>query len=863
MTMVSAPREFGPTAIEASTAESWVGRPILFAALLLAAAYYAGAILGFAFTFSPLPVSVLWLPNAIVLGALLLAPTRSWWLLLVAVLPVHLAVEVRSGVPPGMVACWYVSNTLEAVLGAWLVRRRTGRPVRLDRYEHVAVFIVFAGLLAPVLSSFLDAGFVRLNDWGESGYWSVWRNRVLSNSLAVLTVVPVLLAWDRGVAGLGTWSRGRRAEAALLTTALLAVSLLAFGWPGTGRTPALMYAPLPLLLLAAVRFGPGGASAGVLVVVLLSTWSAVHGRGPFVQQPPSDSALNIQLLFLGLSITLLILAAVLEERRCALQSAKLRGEQQQLAMSAAQMGSWDCRVPHRSIDISAEARRILGIPAVGEVRTISQFLELIHREERPMASRAITRSMIAGDPLDIEFRLARANGHVRWVLCSGKAILDARGRPDRLIGLCADVTQRKADETLVAGQHRMLDMIASGAPLEMVLDRLVGLVESEREGLACSILLLEGDGFHVRHGCALGLPGDFVQRADASLVGHGPASDGRTVKRDRPVMTFDICEDPAWESRRALAAGLGLRYCWSSPVVAEQGPVLGWLAVYNQESRDPGPTELRLIDLATDIVALVLDRKRVEAEAHEQRRALAHLSRVVMLGELSGVLAHEIAQPLSAILSNTQAAQRLLLMEPPRLDDIGAILRDIVSDDQRAVQVIRHHQAMLKKDPVDASVLDLNEIATSSLELARVDLAVHGVRVDARLAPGLPGVLGDRVQLQQVILNLAINACDAMSTVAPVERRLSVETRHTPDGFVELCIGDQGTGISDEHRARIFEPFFTTKARGLGVGLAICRSIVVAHRGRLQARNNDGRGALFCLTLPAHPTARADGRQTH
>src|SRR5687768_4842857 len=168
------------------------------AAVLVGVAYYIGAKIGFALTLKPYPVSTLWPPNSILLAALLLTPTRSWWLLLLAALPAHLAVELQAGVPVPMVLSWFVSNSTEALIGAGCVRRLIKGPLRFGRLRDVSIFIMFAAFLASFLSSFLDAAFVTLNRWGPSGYWDVWRVRFFSNLLAALTLVPVIVAWGTG-----------------------------------------------------------------------------------------------------------------------------------------------------------------------------------------------------------------------------------------------------------------------------------------------------------------------------------------------------------------------------------------------------------------------------------------------------------------------------------------------------------------------------------------------------------------------------------------------------------------------------------------------------------------------------------------
>ena len=247
----------------------------------------------------------------------------------------------------------------------------------------------------------------------------------------------------------------------------------------------------------------------------------------------------------------------------------------------------------------------------------------------------------------------------------------------------------------------------------------------------------------------------------------------------------------------------------------------------------------------------VTGRKQAELEARTQRQELAHLTRVAMLGELSGALAHELNQPLTAILSNAQAGQRLLAREPVDLAEVRDILHDIAEDDRRAGEVIKRLRAMLKKDEAAKLLsLDLNELVQEVLGFAHGDLITRNVAVRVELAPALAPVRGDRVQLQQVLLNLVLNAVEAMSAKPTRERTLTLATAPDGDDDVRVLVVDRGTGIPADEMERVFEPFFTTKEHGLGIGLPICRSIVEVHGGRLWASNNEDCGATFHLILP-------------
>jgi PAS domain S-box-containing protein len=258
---------------------------------------------------------------------------------------------------------------------------------------------------------------------------------------------------------------------------------------------------------------------------------------------------------------------------------------------------------------------------------------------------------------------------------------------------------------------------------------------------------------------------------------------------------------------------------------------------------------MRTVDGSFVLVSLVdiTERRQNERIAARQRDEIAHLSRVAALGELSGSLAHEINQPLMGILSNAQAAQRFLARDDVNLDEVREILADIVEDDKRAGEVIRRLRALLKKGDLQKKPLDINSVVDDVVRLTRNDLMNREVVASTELTPNLPPVFGDPIQLQQVLLNLVLNACEAMEAL-PGPRQVRLRTCRT-EGGVEILVSDCGGGIPPGDLERIFEPFVTTKEHGTGLGLSICRTIIGAHGGRLWAENI-GEGATFRCMLP-------------
>jgi signal transduction histidine kinase len=313
--------------------------------------------------------------------------------------------------------------------------------------------------------------------------------------------------------------------------------------------------------------------------------------------------------------------------------------------------------------------------------------------------------------------------------------------------------------------------------------------------------------------------------------------------------------------------------------VATKGtPMVDWRALQHwgiKESRVPADGVIRyrpetlweqhrdliLISLAVflgqavtigGLLAQRKQRRRAEAEILNQRAELAHVTRVSTMGQLASAMAHELNQPLGAILRNAEAAEIFLQKEKPDLEEIRAILADIRKDDQRAGSVIDRMRSLLKKRSLESKSLDLGGLLAETVTLAQSDARARRVNLTLQMPAQLPVVRGDRVHLQQVLLNLILNGMDAMADGAEAMRLLTVRAETAKDGSVEVAVSDCGTGIPPDKVKRLFEPFFTTKPNGMGMGLAISQTIIEAHGGKIWAENNAARGAVFKFTLPAN-----------
>ena len=265
-------------------------------------------------------------------------------------------------------------------------------------------------------------------------------------------------------------------------------------------------------------------------------------------------------------------------------------------------------------------------------------------------------------------------------------------------------------------------------------------------------------------------------------------------------------------------------------------------AVYDKVTGEP----VRVMGNTIDIT----ERKDAETKAELQRKELTHLMRVATLGGLSGGIAHELSQPLASILANAQAAQMMLAAKSPDLQAIGEILQEIVLENYRAGQVIRHLRQLLQKGEHEDTLISLNELIASTLQLLHSELVSRKIKVNTELEPDLPQISGDSVELQQVLINLVMNAIEAMASTPPSGRTLSIVSGETKEGKVVVSIRDRGPGMSPDKLKRIFEPFYTTKVGGLGLGLSICSTIVTLHHGQLNVGNASDGGVVATVSLP-------------
>src|SRR6266403_1700739 len=526
----------------------------------------------------------------------------------------------------------------------------------------------------------------------------------------------------------------------------------------------------------------------------------------------------------------------------------------------------------------------------------------------------------------------------------------------------------------------ILKLIFAGAPLPEVLTIIARLVEAQGKGMYCTIWLLDREGKYVRCATAPSLPG-FIAHWDRTPVGPDGACCGTAVYRREPVYVTDIRSDPLWDSYRHLVEPYGVRAVWARPLFSSEGKALGTFAILYREVGSPSATDLQLIENASHIVGIAIERhineeelRRSEAFLAEAQRLsltgsfswrldtdeitfseelyrifefdydapvmleqiigrvhpedipllsekmdlarrnindhdyairlrmpdgrvkylrtksygirdrdgrlehvgamqdatehrlseealakvsseLAHVTRVSSLGVLTASIAHEINQPLSGIVTNASTCLRMLAADPPNVDGARETARRTIRDGNRVSDVITRLRALFSKKETTIESLNLNEAVREVIAPSLSELQRNRVILRTELADDLPLVTGDRVQLQQVVLNLLRNASDAMSAVDDRPRHMVITTEREEGDRVRLTVQDAGVGLDPQAMDRLFEAFYTTKNDGMGMGLSISRSIIERHHGRLWAAPNDGPGATFSFSIPCAPAS--------
>jgi PAS domain S-box-containing protein len=518
-------------------------------------------------------------------------------------------------------------------------------------------------------------------------------------------------------------------------------------------------------------------------------------------------------------------------------------------------GSWAWKVKTKeNLFWSKEHYRIYGFDPDREGGQFAAARERIHPDDARSFDQALERAIQERSDFETHHRIVLPGGEVKQLQVLGHPVFDDSGEVIEYIGTVMDVTERKLSEALLSSEKRLLEMIAGGVPLPAVLNELCSTIDEQSPGLRSAVLVLDADGQRLWPVAGPGIPEEWIRTVSPLAIGPCAGSCGTAAYRKEPIVVSDIATDPLWEDFREAALSYGLKACSSKPMMSTKGSVLGTFATYYGEIWNPDERDLLLIERATHIAQIAIERDRAQDSLRKAQANLAHATRVTMMGELTASIAHEVNQPLAAIVNNANACVSLLPDGASGLEEVREALAEIIEDADRASDVIARIRQLAKRAPMEKSLLNPGDVVKDVLALARYESGTRGITIRTDLAGDLPSVSGDRVQLQQVLLNLVINGMDAMSTVEESKRVLTIcGRRGMRGGLLEACLGvqDSGAGIKLNEINRLFEAFYTTKPQGMGMGLAISRSIVEAHGGRMWVEPNQGPGATFLFSLPS------------
>jgi PAS domain S-box-containing protein len=521
-------------------------------------------------------------------------------------------------------------------------------------------------------------------------------------------------------------------------------------------------------------------------------------------------------------------------------------------------GSWAWRVAGRdALHLSEEWYRVYGFNPEEGMPTWEERLQRIYPEDRARWQGAIERAIVGKSDYQLEFRILLPGGTVKHIHSVGHPVLNASGDLMQFVGSSTDITERKRAEVLLAGENRLLEMIARGDSRALILDAICRLVEELASGSLTSILLVDPSANRLRHGAAPSLPSSYTEAVDGVVIGPSAGSCGTAAYRAEPVIVSDITTDPLWADYRDVALAHGLRACWSTPILSSAGKVLGTFAIYYREPRSPTALDHSVTRQIVHLATIAVERKQAEEALEALRQAqadLARVSRVTTMGELTASLAHEVNQPIAAASTNANTCVRWLAGDTPNIEEARAAAMRIVKDGKRAGEIISRIRQLFKKGTSQRELVDVNEIIREMTVLLRSETTRYNILVGTDLAVDLPQVMADRVQLQQVLMNLMINGIEAMKD-ADGTRELAIRSQRTENEKVVVSVTDSGVGLPPQQTEQIFNAFFTTKPHGTGMGLRISRSIIESHGGRLWAADNSSRGARFCFSLPTKAEA--------
>lgn len=480
-------------------------------------------------------------------------------------------------------------------------------------------------------------------------------------------------------------------------------------------------------------------------------------------------------------------------------------------------GSFGWKPASGEIFWSEETFRIFGWERTRPL-TLDGILDRIHPDDRDGVRHILDESSRERRNFDLIHRLVMPNGSIKYIHAIGHATNDESGELE-FVGALMDITAAKLTESaLRENEQRFRDFSEAASDWHW---------ESDRDHRFTSI----GEG-------------------SLTLARFGLEVDSAIGKRRWEIAGDVEAEPEKWREHIATVDAHQPFRRFIYAITPPSGPPV-YISANGKPRFDASGNFLGYRGVNTDVTAAVRAAQAEEA-LHQVQAELAHVGRVSLLGELTASIAHEVNQPLAAIVTNGEAGLRWLAREKPEIEVAQRSFRRIIGDAGRASEVIRRIRDLAKKSSPEKKSIDINDLIEEVIPLVQREAARHEVAIELDLAPGLPPVLGDRIQLQQVVINLVINAIEAIASISGGQRDLVIHSMREGEDQVAVAVVDSGPGMQPETMERLFQAFFTTKEKGMGLGLSICNSIIEAHGGQIWPTRNEGRGTTFRFTLPRH-----------
>ncbi|TIN79599.1 MASE1 domain-containing protein [Mesorhizobium sp.] len=923
---------------------------------LFFAAYVSGC--GFAQALAIVPgVTVsIWPPGGVFIATLILASPYSWpWWILAGCLAEMFAqfVWFHSPLPAGFLI--YIGNALGAVVGATLVNRTCGRPVRLETLQEVLAFVVLGAGVAPLVSATVGSATLAWFGVESQTFTAVWPLFWIGDATGILLVAPPALVVIQYWRSKTQLSPAQRMEAGVLGLIFLGVAALSLSdiyLP----TP---YIIMPPLLWTAARFEFRGAAVALTLLALITMALTISGDSQFVGDPESQRERQIMLqLFLAISaFSALIVAAISRQRQLALVTSRDRERELSQLVDMVPSHVWRLAPDGEPIFFNKRMVDFLGLDVtdtdkLGMSRLTAMIEAGVHPDDAGAFGDTLRRCLATGEVFAMRYRLRRVDGIYRWMSSRAEPLRDEDGSIVQWYGLCHDIddqmhaeealrrSERQLRETIDAVPVRIWSAKRTGGPvyfnkryqdhfrsvianfeaieeprIEKLLQELIhpedapevqntlrncfetGGVSTmrfrwrEEDGAyrwaECRVEPRRDENGEVTewYGVSLDINDEVSaqealrdrERELSQLVNMVPVHIRRLTPEGEPtffnkrLLDFfglnDLAQLDKPDMSRLAAAIQALVHPDDAPLLlhtvrhslATGEPYFmkyrmrhadgayRWIDGRGEPVRDQSGAIVQWYAISIDIDGEV----RAQEELRLAQASLARASQAASLAELSASIAHEVNQPLAAIVANSSACHRWLSAKPPNLERAKITAERIIRDANSAAEVVRRIRALFRQSVEPRNRTKLGSIIAEARDLMAEEAARRRVRLDVDVGSSLPLLALDRVHIQQVLVNLIRNGMDAMDSIAG-DRVLGVRVRRVGD-VVQTEISDRGAGVAFPDK--IFEPFFTTKGNGMGMGLAISRSIVESHGGRLWEEKNEPLGAKFVFTLPIETKA--------